>query len=130
MWVLDTNTLIYFFKGEGRVAETLLRHAPGQIGIPTVVLYELEVGIAKTTSPRKRREQLNALTAATITLPFGRPEAQTAARTRASLEKLGTPIGPHDILIAATALAAGATLVTRNTREFGRIKKLKLEDWY
>ncbi len=49
MWVLDTNTLIYFFKGEGRVAGELLARAPRDIGIPSVVLYELQVGIAKSS---------------------------------------------------------------------------------
>jgi len=130
MWVLDTNTLIYYFKGQGRVSDTLLSHSPGDIGIPAIVLYELEVGIAKSTSPRKRREQLNALADVTQMLPFGRGEAEAAARIRASLEKQGAPIGPYDLLIAGTALAHGATLVTRNTREFGRIRKLQVEDWF
>lgn len=130
MWVLDTNTLIYFFKGQGRVSDTLLSHTPGDIGLPAIVLYELQVGIAKSTSPRKRREQLKALAEATQVLPFGAGEAEAAARIRVSLEKKGTPIGPYDLLIAATALARNATLVTRNTREFGRISKLHVEDWY
>jgi len=130
MWVLDTNTLIYFFKGLGRVSDTLLSHSPADIGIPAIVLCELEVGIAKSTSPRKRREQLKALTAATQLLPFGAAEAELAAQIRVDLEKQGNPIGPCDLLIAATALAKGATLVTRNTREFERIKKLQVENWF
>lgn len=130
MWVLDTNTLIYFFKGQGRVSDTLLRHSPSDIGIPAIVLYELEVGIAKSTSPRKRREQLKALTEVTQILPFGPTEAEAAARIRVNLEKQGKPIGPYDLLIAGTALAQNATLVTRNTREFDRIKKLHVENWF
>lgn len=130
MWVLDTNTLIYFFKGQGRVSDRLLSHPPGDIGIPAIVLYELEVGIAKSTSPRKRREQLKALADVTRVLPIGPAEAESAARIRVNLEKRGTPIGPYDLLIAGTAQAENATLVTRNTREFGRIKKLQVEDWY
>jgi len=130
MWVLDTNTLIYFFKGLGRVSDTLLSHTPGDIGIPAIVLYELKVGIAKSTSPRKRREQLKALADVTQVLPFGAGAAEAAARVRMNLEKRGTPIGPYDLLIAGTALAHNATLVTRNTGEFGRIKKLHVEDWF
>jgi len=130
MWVLDTNTLICFFKGMGRVPEVLLSHSPGDIAIPAIVLYELEVGIAKSTAPRKRRQQLKALTDAIQVLPFGLAEAEAAAHIRASLEKHGQPIGPYDVLIAATALAQKATLVTRNTREFGRIKHLSLADWF
>ncbi|MEZ5539887.1 MAG: type II toxin-antitoxin system VapC family toxin [Pseudomonadales bacterium] len=130
MWVLDTNTLIYFFKGVGRVSETLLSHTPSDIAVPAIVLYELEVGIAKSSSPTKRRQQLQAFVAATQVLAFGVKEAQAAAQIRASLEKSGQPIGAHDVLIAATALAQKATLVTHNTKEFGRIKSLELEDWF
>jgi len=130
MWVLDTNTLIYFFKGQGRVSRTLLSHMPGDIGIPAIVLFELEVGIAKSTTPRKRREQLKALADVTQVLPFGAGEAEAAARVRVNLEKRGIPIGPYDLLIAGTALAHTATLVTHNTREFGRVGKLQVEDWF
>lgn len=63
-------------------------------------------------------------------LPFGLEEARAAARIRVDLESRGEPIGPHDTLIAATAVAAGGILVTHNTKEFSRVGKLRLEDWY
>lgn len=130
MRVLDTNTLIYFFKGEGKVAETLLQHPPSEIGIPAIVLYELRVGIAKSSSPQKRTQQLAELTSVVKVLPFGPAEASASADVRAKLEKKGTPIGPYDILIAGTTLAHGATLVSRNSKEFKRIKELRIENWY
>ena len=130
MWVLDTNTLIYFFKGEGNVAKEILARSPSDIGIPSIVLYELEVGIAKSTSPRKRLRQLEELTAVVQTLPFGVAEARASAAIRSNLEKKGTPIGPYDVLIAGTAKACNATLVTRNTREFKRVRGLVLKNWY
>ena len=130
MWVLDTNILIYFFRGEGNVAKEILARSPSDIGIPSIVLYELEVGIAKSTSPRKRRGQLEELIAVVQTLPFGVAEAQASAAIRSSLEKKGTPIGVYDVLIAGTAKACNATLVTRNTREFKRVRGLVLENWY
>ncbi len=55
MYVLDTNTLIYFFKGEGNVARKLLTISPKEIAIPAIVVYEIEYGIAKSTSPKKDR---------------------------------------------------------------------------
>jgi tRNA(fMet)-specific endonuclease VapC len=130
MWVLDTNTLIYFFRGEGNVAKEILARSPGDIGIPSIVLYELEAGIAKSTSPRKRLGQLEELTSVVQTLPFGVAEAQVSAAIRSNLEKKGTPIGPYDVLIAGTVKACNATLVTRNTREFKRVRGLVLENWY
>lgn len=130
MYVLDTNTLIYFFKGTGRIAQNLFSIPPKDISIPSVVLYELEVGIAKSSSPQKRTKQLKDLTDIVNILSFGYEEAKIAASIRAKLEKKGTPIGPYDVLIAAIALSNDSTLVTHNTIEFKRVKNLKMVDWY
>jgi len=130
MFALDTNTLIYFFKGIGRVAENLLAQPPSEIEIPTVVVYEIETGIAKAERPQTRRSQFDQLLDVVHLLPFDHAAARQAARLRARLERSGTPIGPLDTLIAGTALARGATLVTHNTREFSRVEGLNLTDWY
>lgn len=129
-YLLDTNTVIYFFKGMGHVADNLLKTAPKDIGIPAVVLYELEVGLGKSKAPAKRRKQLQTLVNLITIIPFDEKEAQSAARIRATLEKLGIPIGPLDNLIAGTALANECILVTHNSKEFKRIKGLKMVDWY
>jgi tRNA(fMet)-specific endonuclease VapC len=130
MYALDTNTVIYFFKNVGHVAEHLFSLPPHEIALPSVVLYELEVGIAKSTAPEKRRAQLNELLTFMHVLPFTEHEAGISAQVRAKLEKAGTPIGPLDMMIAGTALANKATLVTHNTKEFSRIDSLRLEDWF
>jgi len=130
MYVLDTNTLIYFFKGQGGVADSMFMHPPEKIGIPAIVLYELELGIAKSSAPRKRRTQLQELTSVVDVLAFGSREATEAAKIRARLEQQGTPIGPHDVLIAGTAMARQGTLVTNNEKEFRRVKGLRLENWF
>jgi tRNA(fMet)-specific endonuclease VapC len=130
MFALDTNTVIYAFKGLGRVGERLLRTPPCEIALPSVVLYELELGLAKSSSPDKRRAQLVELVSRVQILPFGPAEARTAAQARSLLERAGTPIGPLDTLIAGTALAHGARLVTHNMSEFGRVEGLQVEDWY
>ncbi len=130
MYVLDTNTLIYFFKGLGAVAENLLAKTPKEIAIPSIVIFELEIGIAKSTSPRKRKQQLEELESSIQILPFGHSEALAAASIRTTLEKQGQLIGPYDILIAAIALSNKGILVTHNRKEFARVKGLLLEDWY
>ncbi len=63
-------------------------------------------------------------------LSFDDKEAKEAADIRATLEAIASPIGPIDNLIAGTARARGAILVTRNTDEFSRIGGLRLYDWY
>jgi tRNA(fMet)-specific endonuclease VapC len=127
---LDTNTLIYFFKGLGNVSKKMLTIPPAEIAIPAVVIFELEVGIGKSTSPRKRIAQLRELTSMVNILPFGPSEATIAAGIRVKLEKQGETIGPYDILIAATAIASKCSLITHNKKEFSRVPGLKLEDWF
>ncbi len=129
-YVLDTNTLIYFFKGVGQVASHLYSCDPNEIIIPTIVLYELNVGIQKSTSPDKRLSQLSTLLEQVQVMPFGRKEAEVSAQIRAKLERQGKTIGPYDIQIAGCALANNATLVTHNTREFERVEGLQIVDWF
>ena len=130
MYILDTNTVIYFFKGIGNVAEFLFSKSPKEIYIPSIVLFELEVGIAKSTKPEKRRGQLESLILQTNISPFGKKEAEAAALIRADLETKGMPIGPYDILIAGIVLSQNAILVTHNIKEFKRVNGLIIEDWY
>ncbi len=130
MYLLDTNTLTYFFKGMGEVEKNLFLHSPQDIFIPSIVIYELQVGIAKSNDPQKREKQLLTLLEQIHVLDFKEREAKTSALLRAKLEKKGTPIGPIDVLIAGTAKAHNLTLVTHNTKEFMRVEGLILDDWF
>ena len=128
MLALDSSAVIHYFKGAGRVVENLQRTAPHELAIPAVVLYELEAGVARLDNPKRRREALNLLARAVRILAFDEAAAKAAVRTE--LERKGRGIGPMDTLIAGTALANSATLVTHNTREFARVRGLRLVDWY
>lgn len=130
MFALDTNTLIYYFKGMGRVGERLIAAEPSEVAIPAVVLYELELGAAMSSHPSRRRAQLDALLGAVTVLPLDASAARLAAEIESALRRTGLPIGPMDTLIAGVALANGAVLVTHNTREFRRVCGLRLADWY
>ena len=130
MFALDTNTLIYFFKGQGGVAKQLLAQQPQHIAIPAIVRFELEVGVLKSNAPQKRQQQLNQLLGVVHTLPFDDGAARHAAEIRVALEQQGQPIGPYDLLIAATAKANQATLVSHNQREFCKVPGLQLVDWF
>lgn len=114
----------------GNVAETLLSKSPKDISIPSITLYELEVGIAKSNNPKKRKTQLESLISRITVLPFTSKEAAVAAMIREELEHIGTPIGPYDTLIAGIALSSNATLITHNTKEFSRVEGLIIEDWF
>ncbi|EJF05991.1 putative nucleic acid-binding protein, contains PIN domain [Thiovulum sp. ES] len=130
MYLLDTNTVIYFFKGDGEVAKNLFQKSPKDIFIPSIVIYELEVGINKSSNPYKRKEQLKTFLSQIQAIDFGQKEAKESAKIRAELEKAGTPIGAIDNLIAGCSRANSLILITRNIREFERVKNLQIENWY
>ncbi len=88
------------------------------------------VGIAKSSASAKRRKQLDTFVSLVTVLPFADKSAHAAATIRAKLEKRGEPIGPLDNLIAGTATANNATIVTRNVDEFSRVRGLRVANWY
>ena len=96
--------------------------------IPSVVGYELEYGTLRIASPQRRRILLRMLRSLEE-IPFDREAARESARVRVDLERRGIVVGPLDLLIAGTALSRGAALATNSTREFSRIRGLRLEDW-
>lgn len=128
-YCLDTNAVIAFFKGRGGVARRLLDLPPASVALPAIVVYELLVGVRRAAHPQRVGDQLRAFLEPVRVLDFGLAEAEAAAGIRCELEAAGHPIGPHDLLIAATALANNAALVTHNLREFGRVPGLRVEDW-
>ena len=73
MYALDTNTLIYSFKGIGQVARKLLAQPPSEIQIPTVVAYEIETGIAKSARAEARRRQFDQMLDVVHLVPFDHP---------------------------------------------------------
>ena len=129
-YLLDTNTLIYYFKGLGNVKERLLVCQPSETVLSSVVYYELQVGILKSTSPQKRIAQLAILKNQVSWVDFDEKSAEATAQIRVELERMGKPIGAYDVQIAGMAMANDLILVTHNTGEFGRVSGLKLEDWF
>jgi len=86
-------------------------------------------GSQKSQTPERSRAEQEAFFQNIDCLPFDDDAAEEYGSIRAYLERLGTPIGPHDMLIAAIARAKGLIVVTRNTRHFSRIHGLNVEDW-
>lgn len=128
-YLLDTNILIAALKGESAVRLRLETLPLPDLLLSTIVLGELEFGAEKSAWAARNRQRLTELTQR---LPLIGLEASTArhyARIRMQLERQGTPIGANDLWIAAQALAADATLVTNNEREFRRVQDLAVENW-
>lgn len=130
MFLLDTDTCIRFLRDDPDVKKRLTRHDPGSIHISILTVYELRVGIEKSTFRKADKiHDLAALIGLLNVAPFSDDEASEAARIRADLESKGTPIGSIDYLIAGTARSHDWTLVTGNAREFKRVKNLRIEKW-
>ena len=130
MYALDTNTVLDYFRGKGNVATNLLALPPSEVALPAIVAYEVWVGVLGSQNAKQRQAQYEHFLATIDVLPFDSAVSRRAAELRQALERRGEAIGPMDTLIAATALAYSATLVTRNVREFGRVRGLTVVDWY
>jgi tRNA(fMet)-specific endonuclease VapC len=132
-FLLDTNVCIAIINGkspliEKRVVEELAAEA--QMFVSTVTAFELWYGVAKSARRPANTQQLAAFFAGWVSLlPFEQEDARIAGEIRAAMEAIGRPVGVYDLLIAGQALRHAMTLVTANTREFGRIKNLLWEDW-
>ena len=100
-----------------------------QVFLSPVVLGELQLGYYKGDRTPKRRQVIEHISASSQALTLTRDVSAVYAQLRAELEQAGTPIGPNDSWIAAEALHYKLVLVTDNTREFGRVPKLKIENW-
>ncbi len=130
MWLLDTNAWVRYLQHRpSPVQEQMRAHRPDQILLCDVVKMELYYGAYKSQRVEKNLATLQTIFAQFKSLPFDGQAARIAGNLRSDLAQRGTPIGPYDLQIAAIALAHGVTLVTHNTREFGRVDGLQLEDW-
>jgi tRNA(fMet)-specific endonuclease VapC len=132
-YLLDTNAVIALLTDRPPTVRKRLRRVAAReasIGIPTVVLFELWYGVARSQRQRENAERLRVFLAGNVDIvPFEEEDAAIAGELRAALEADGTPIGPYDLLIAAQSLRTGATLVTANVSEFQRVKGLSWQDW-
>ena len=132
MLVLDSNSISCYFRGDPAVVPRLQALRPAELGVPSIVEYELRFGLHRlpVAVATPRLSALAQLLRPMQMLPFDSECAAIAARLRADLESIGTPIGPHDTLIAATVLRHQATLVTRNVRAFARVPGLHWVNWH
>jgi tRNA(fMet)-specific endonuclease VapC len=128
-WMLDTNTLSDLIRTpRGTLVQRLSATEPDALCTSIVVACELRFGARRKGSQvlTQRVEQL--LDTLTV-LPLDEPADEHYADIRAELERAGTPIGSHDLFIAAHARSRDMTLITHNMREFTRVPGLRVEDW-
>lgn len=127
-YLLDTNAITAWAKRDPCFVARLKLLAPADLAISVLTEHELLYGIAY--NPQfKLRPVLERLLAILPKLPLDSATVAKAALARADLRRRGLPIGPYDLLIAATALEHRLTMVTDNTQEFERVHGLLVENW-
>jgi tRNA(fMet)-specific endonuclease VapC len=130
MYLLDTNACIRILNGTSQtLLATMRKHEPAEIRLSAVVKAELLYGARRSSRAAHNLRLLARFFEPLVCLPFDDECAQRYGLIRAELERAGTPIGPNDLMIAATAVAHELVLVTHNTSEFSRVSGLRVEDW-
>lgn len=129
-YMLDTNICIYLMNERLKhVSDKFKTLLNSDAAISSVALSELNYGACKSHYQEKNLVALDKFIISVPVLPYDIQAASHFGEIRATLEKKGVIIGAYDLMIAAHALSLNAILVTNNTKEFSRVKNLKLENW-
>lgn len=131
---LDTNVAIALLNNRQphvRIRFDAALAAKTPFALSAVVYHELMYGAAASERRTANEKKISVFISSgrIVLLPFETGDASEAADIRAYLKRIGLPIGPYDLMIAAQARRAGVMLVTANTREFERVPGLTLVDW-
>lgn len=129
-YMLDTDTCSYIMKRSSDVLLKQLQKTPvSDVCVSVITKSELLFGVE--VSPRRQQDEaaLKAFLQYVEVLDFPNDACDHYAKIRSDLRKSGTMIGANDLFIAAHARSLGLTLVTNNTREFARVRHLKIENW-
>jgi tRNA(fMet)-specific endonuclease VapC len=129
-YLLDTNVCIrYLNQKSPAIIQRLESLNTEDIAVCSIVKAELFYGAMKSNNPQKTLARQQLFLNRFVSLIFDDNTALVYGQIRASLAKIGTPIGSNDLQIAAIAISNNLILVTHNTREFSRVDGLKIEDW-
>jgi tRNA(fMet)-specific endonuclease VapC len=130
--LIDTSVLIDAERGRIDLTPHLAARAGQQVFLSVITVSEFLYGAHRTQDPAQRNRRL-AIAESVLTqfkvLQVDVAAARLHAQLKADLAARGTPIGPHDLWLAATCLAHGLTMVTGNLREFRRVHGLSVESW-
>lgn len=111
------------------MARRFTQAEPGEIGLSSIVLAELYYGAARVPSPERLLAYIQEFMAGLVALPWGNAAAEHYGQIRFALDRVGTPLGSMDLMIAAHARSLDAILVTNNQKHFRRVPGLRLTNW-
>jgi len=128
MILLDTNVVVAFLNGDKSVLRRM-RAEIDRVALSTLVVAELDYGAKVSRRSEENLEKLYRLVDMVHLIPFDVDCAKIFGTIKSKLRSIGKPTGEVDALLAATAMAHGATLVTANKKHFENIAGLKVEVW-
>ena len=129
-YMLDTDACIALIKNRPEAMRIRLSNlSPEEVGISSIVTAELWFGVAHSQKKNQNEAALKDFLDYATLLDWPCEASPLYGKIRTGLQKLGTPIGAMDLLIASHAISLDAVLVTNNTREFERVPDLKIENW-
>ena len=128
-YMLDTNICIYVIKNRPARLRERFNNFADQLCISVITLAELIYGAEKSARPHENLTVVEQFCARLDILPFAERAASHYGQLWAELERVGQPIGIHDMMIGGHARSEGLTVVTNNVREFQRMPGLRLENW-
>jgi len=128
-YVLDTDIVIYFLKGNRIVISEVFNKDMRDLFITRITATELLFGAYNSKKQPQNLKLVYDLLNDFNILEFDANASECFARQKATLRKNGTPIADMDLMIASICVAQNKILVTNNTRHFDRITELKLENW-
>jgi tRNA(fMet)-specific endonuclease VapC len=130
LYLLDTDTCAFVLRrGSARLIERIQSVPLAQQAISVVTYAELLYGVRVSSKKKANKEALDALLRHLAVLDWSPLAARHYAEIRADLKKTGSMIGANDLMIAAHARSLAAIVVTNNTKDFARVKGLKVENW-
>jgi len=129
LYMLDTNAASEAMRSNPAFDARLRALQPGQWCISAVTCSEIRFGVAKKPEALRLRRLVDEFLRIVPILPWDVHAANHHGALRAHLQARGEPIGDFDEMIAAHALAAGAVVITDNTRHFARVPGLAVENW-
>ncbi|HEX8252599.1 MAG TPA: type II toxin-antitoxin system VapC family toxin [Thermoanaerobaculia bacterium] len=128
LFMLDTDSVSYALRGQGRVGERIAAHRPSELCVSAITAAELRFGATRRKSA-KLHALLDAFLRSVVVVPFDESCAVEFGRVASELADRGSVIGDFDAMIGAHAVVAEATLVTNNVKHFTRIRGLRVENW-
>ena len=127
-YMLDTDTVSFALRGQGRAAGRILEHLPSELCISSITLAELRFG-AESRHSKKLHALITTFVGSVQAVSFGAAAADRFGEVAAALARRGEPIGTLDTLLAAHALSLDLTFVSGNAKHFARVAGLKTESW-